>query len=173
MTCGWKSRPANAVAGRPEPSLAGGVATHRPKRRQGSCGVRAESPERMKVVEAEAVPVAEGSMCAVAKRDGDAPPGSQAASRTKSRLRDPGDPTGAVGVVTDGVRHEGKPECSTEPRSGVGPIHSTDDAAEGNEACRGKGSARREPAGRGQGPDTEPGRLAAKPRAGERGSQAG
>src|SRR2546427_10515502 len=57
MTCGWKSRPANAVAGRPGPSLAGGVVTHRLKRRQGSCGVRADSPERVKVVEAEAVPV--------------------------------------------------------------------------------------------------------------------
>ena len=89
MTCGWKSRPVNAVAGRPGPSLAGGVATHRSKRRQGSCGVRAESPERWKVVEAEAGPVAEGRMCAVARRDGDAPPGSQAASRTKSHLRDP------------------------------------------------------------------------------------
>src|ERR1043166_1629141 len=54
------------------------------------------------------------------------------------------------------VRHEGKPEGSTDPRSGVGPTHSPDDAAEGNEARRGKGLARREPAGRSQGPDTEP-----------------
>jgi hypothetical protein len=84
--------------------------------------VRAESPERMKVVEAEAVPVAEGSMCAVATRDGDAPPGSQAASRTKSRLRDPGDPIGAVGVVTDGgeargqtgVLHRAEVGCRTD-----------------------------------------------------------
>jgi len=108
MTCGWKSRPANAVAGRPGPSLAGGVATHRSKRRQGSCGGRAESPERVKVVEAEAVPVAEGSMCAVAKRDGDAPPGSQAASRTKGHHRDPGDPIGAVEVVSDGGKARGQ-----------------------------------------------------------------
>ncbi len=70
--------------------------------------MRAESPERMKVVEAEAVPVAEGSMCAVAMRDGDAPPGSQAASRTKSHLRDPGGPIGAVGVVTDGGEARGQ-----------------------------------------------------------------
>src|SRR5258706_7344748 len=108
MTCGWKSRPANAVAGRPGPSLASSVATHCSKRRQGSCGVRAESPERWKVVEAEAVPVAEGRMCAVATRDGDAPPGSQAASRTKSHLRDPGGPIGAVGVVTDGEQARGQ-----------------------------------------------------------------
>src|SRR5256712_14160705 len=108
MTCGWKSRPANAVAGRPGPSLAGGVVTHRLKRRQGSCGVRADSPERVKVVEAEAVPVAEGSMCAVAMRDGDAPPGSQAASRTQSHRRDPGDPIGTVGVVADGGEARGQ-----------------------------------------------------------------
>ena len=56
----------------------------------------------MKVVEAEAVPVAEGRMCAVATRDGDAPPGSKAASRTKGHYRDPGGPTGTVGMVTDG-----------------------------------------------------------------------
>ena len=68
MTCGWESRPANAVAGRPGPSLAGCVATHSLKRRQGSCGVRAESPERMKVVEAEAVPVAEGCTAVSAHR---------------------------------------------------------------------------------------------------------
>ena len=43
------------------------------------------SPERVNVVEAEAVPVVEGSMCAVAMRDGDAPPGSWTASRTKGQ----------------------------------------------------------------------------------------
>ena len=62
----------------------------------------------MNVVEAEAVPVAEGRMCAVATRDGDAPPGSQAASRTKGQHRDPGDPTGAVGMVTDGGEARGQ-----------------------------------------------------------------
>src|SRR5213594_660011 len=108
MTCGWKSRPTNAVAGRSGPSLASLAVTSGLKRRQGSCGVRAVSPERMKVVEAEAVPVAEGRMCAVAKRDGDAPPGSQAASRTKSHLRDPGDPIGTVGVVADGGEARGQ-----------------------------------------------------------------
>jgi hypothetical protein len=70
--------------------------------------VRAGSPERMQVVEAEAVPVAEGRMCAVAKRDGDAPPGSKAASRTKGHHRDPGGPTGAVGMVADGRGHKGQ-----------------------------------------------------------------
>src|SRR6266851_112703 len=108
MTCGWESRPTNAVAGRSGPSLAGLAATSGLKRRQGSCGVRAGSPERMKVVEAEAVPVAEGRMCAVATRDGDAPPGSQAASRTKGQHRDPGDPTGAVGMVADGGGAKGQ-----------------------------------------------------------------
>jgi hypothetical protein len=38
--CEWKSRPANAVAGRPGPSLAGVDATRDLKCRQGSCGVR-------------------------------------------------------------------------------------------------------------------------------------
>ena len=104
MTCGWKSRPTNAVAGRSGPSLASLAVTSGLKRRQGSCGVRAGSPERVKVVEAEAVPVAEGRMCTVATRDGDAPPGSKAASRTKGHHRDPGDPTGTVGMVTDGDR---------------------------------------------------------------------
>ena len=62
----------------------------------------------MKVVEAEAVPVAEGRMCTVATRDGDAPPGSRVASRTKGQRRDPGDPTGAVGMVADGGRAQGE-----------------------------------------------------------------
>ncbi len=70
--------------------------------------MRAGSPERMKVVEAEAVPVAEGRMCAVVTRDGDAPPGSKAASRTKGHHRDPGDPTGAVGMVADGGGAQGQ-----------------------------------------------------------------
>ena len=70
--------------------------------------MRAVSPERMNVVEAEAVPVAEGRMCAVAKRDGDVPPGSKAASRTKGHHRDPGDPTGAVGMVADGGGAQGQ-----------------------------------------------------------------
>jgi hypothetical protein len=70
--------------------------------------VRAVSPERVKIVEAEAVPVAEGCMCAVARQDGDAPPGSRAASRTKGQRRDPGDPTGAVGMVADGGLSRGE-----------------------------------------------------------------
>ena len=70
--------------------------------------MRAESSARVKVVEAEAVPVAEGSMCAVAMRDGDAPPGSQGASRTKSHRRDPGGPIGTVGVVADGGEARGQ-----------------------------------------------------------------
>jgi hypothetical protein len=40
-----------------------------------------------------------------------------------------------------GAQHEGKTERCAEPRLGVGPTHSTDDAAEGNEVCGGKGSA--------------------------------
>lgn len=40
-----------------------------------------------------------------------------------------------------GMRREGKAERRVEPRLGVGPTHSTDDAAEGNEVRGGKGSA--------------------------------
>ena len=76
-----------------------------------TCAARREADPTNKwkaQVEAEAVPVAEGRMCTVATRDGDAPPGSKAASRTKGHHRDPGDPTGAVGVVTDGDRAQGQ-----------------------------------------------------------------
>jgi len=65
------------------------------------------------------------------------------------------------------------PEPPSELRSGVGLVHSTDDAVEGNETRRGKGPARGELAPGGQGPDTEPASLAAQPGAGERGGPAG
>ena len=97
VTYGCKSRPAKAVAGRPEPSLAGLSVTPGPKRRQESCGVRVGSLESQKIAEAEFFPVNEGSMCAVAMRDGAAPPGSWTASRTKGHLRNPGVPAGSIG----------------------------------------------------------------------------
>src|SRR5712692_3950858 len=65
------------------------------------------------------------------------------------------------------------PEPPSELRSGVGLVHSTDDAVEGNETRRGKGPARKEPRRAGPGPDTEPGRLAVQPRTGERGGPHG
>src|SRR5260370_3839770 len=61
------------------------------------------------------------------------------------------------------------PEPPCELRSGVGLVHSTDDAVEGNEARRGKGPARKEPKREGAGPDTEPGCPAIQSRTGERG----
>lgn len=61
----------------PEPSLAGVAVTRGPKRRQGSCRMRKVSLEIGDVVEAETVMEVEGCMCAVARRDGDAPPGSR------------------------------------------------------------------------------------------------
>ena len=73
MTCGCESRPTKVVADRSEPSLAGVVVTRGPKRRQGSCGVRKDSPERLNVVEAETVPVVEGYMYAVGEQDGQPP----------------------------------------------------------------------------------------------------
>src|SRR5438067_2234414 len=45
-----------------------------------------------------------------------------------------------------GASREGKPKRGAELRPGVGSAHSTDEAAEGNEACGGKGPTRREPA---------------------------
>lgn len=70
MTRGWESRPTKVVADRSEPSLAGVAATRGPKRRQGSCGVRKVSPERVNVVEAETVPVVEGHVYAIVSARG-------------------------------------------------------------------------------------------------------
>jgi len=102
LTCRCKSCSAKAVAGRPGPSLAGVVVTQGPKRRQGSCGVRKVSLEKANVVEAELVPINEGSMCIVVMRDDIAPPGSRTASRGKGCHRNPGGPTGSIGLVIDG-----------------------------------------------------------------------
>jgi hypothetical protein len=68
------------------------------------CGV---SSEMVNVVEAEWVPVHEGSMCIVDMRDGVAPPGSWIASRTNGHFRNPGDPAGSVGVVANGGATQG------------------------------------------------------------------
>jgi len=65
------------------------------------------SPERLKVVEAEAVVMVEGRVCAIAKRDGDAPPGSGTVSRAKGRRRNPRGPAGAVGMVAHGGASRG------------------------------------------------------------------
>ena len=69
------------------------------------------------VAEAELVLCSEGSMCAVVTRDGVAPPGSKAISRTKSCRRNLGGPAGAVGVAKTraGVGREAKPERPAVP----------------------------------------------------------
>src|SRR5258708_12427393 len=122
MTYRWKSWPTRAVAGTSGPSLAGVVATRGLKRRQGSSGGRVVSPERVNVVEAETVPVVEGQVCAIAKRDGDAPPGSRTASRTNSHHRDPRGPIGSVGVVAGGDVSRGTTQ--TQPPAQIGsPVH--------------------------------------------------
>ena len=69
------------------------------------------SLEMLNVAKAEWVPDHEGSMCAVAMRDGDASPGSWAASRTKGRHRNPRGPVGSVGMVADGGVARGKTEA--------------------------------------------------------------
>ena len=78
------------------------------KRRQEVCGERVCSSEIPYVVEAELFPLSEGRMCAVAMRDGVAPPESETASRTQGRYRDPGGPAGSIGLVTDGGAAQGR-----------------------------------------------------------------
>ena len=118
MTFGWKSRPAKAVAGRPEPSLAGVAVTRGPKRRQGSCRVRVVSFESEKVVGAEPVVNGEGNMCVVAMRDGVTSPESGTASCTKGHLRNPGDPAGSVGLVTGGGAARGETRARRRAEAG-------------------------------------------------------
>src|SRR3712207_582389 len=69
------------------------------------------------IAEAELVLCSEGSMCAVVTRDGVAPPGSKAISRTKSCRRTLGDPAGAAGAVMTwaGVGRKAKPERPAVP----------------------------------------------------------
>jgi len=66
------------------------------------------SLERLKIAEAESVPDDEDSMCTVARRDGDAPPGSRAILCTKSHFRDWRDPAGSADVVTGGDVRRGR-----------------------------------------------------------------
>ena len=51
-------------------------------------------------------------------QDGDAPPGSWIASRTKGHRRDPGDPAGAVGIAADGGSPRGKTEAGSRAEVG-------------------------------------------------------
>ena len=69
-------------------------------------------------MEAETVPVVEGHVYAVVTQDGDAPPGSWIASRTKGRRRDPGGPAGAVSIVADGESPRGKTEAARRAEVG-------------------------------------------------------
>jgi RNA-directed DNA polymerase len=52
---------------------------------------------------------------------------------------EPRGPTGSVKQSVTGARCEGEPEQGAEPRSGVGPIHSTVEALKGNEGAEGRG----------------------------------
>ena len=80
--------------------------------------MRKDSPERVNVVEAETVPVVEGHVYALGMQEGDAPPGSWIASRTKGRRWDPGDPAGAVGTDADGESPRGKTEAASRAEVG-------------------------------------------------------
>ncbi len=64
---------------------------------------------------------------------------------------------GPTDASSSGALCKGEPECSAELRSGVGSAHSTDEAAEGNEAVEGRGRLEGMPSERGRSPDAEPG----------------
>jgi len=122
MTYRCKSYSEKAVAGQPRPSLAGVAATRGLKRRQEPCGVWQVSPEILSHAVAGLVPISQGNRESDAMRVRLSPPGSWTTSRTDSRRRDPGDPAGSVGVVTDGGRARGMTEarCRAEAGSRTG-----------------------------------------------------
>ena len=65
------------------------------------------SPEMWKLAEAEFFPSNEGSMCAVAMRDGVAPPGSWITSCLEGHRWNRRDPTGSAGMVSGGGGRRG------------------------------------------------------------------
>ena len=69
--------------------------------------MREDCPEKLNDVEADTSPVVEGITCAVAMRDGDAPPGTQTASSMKGLSRNLGEPTGSIDEVVDGGAVQG------------------------------------------------------------------
>jgi RNA-directed DNA polymerase len=89
-------------------------------------------------VEVELVPNNEDSMQIVDRRDDRTPPGSRNTSRMEGYSRDPGGPIGSIERSTMGTSRKGQPERGVEPRSGVGPIHTTNEASEGNEEVEGR-----------------------------------
>src|SRR5213594_1602768 len=111
-------------------------------------------------------------MCAPSLREmatlrrGRGPPHGQRATFGTQETR-----SGPSGCPPAGVQSDGSPKICVEPRPGVGPVQSTDEAAEGNEARGGKGPARGELARERRGPDAGPGCLVDAARASERGSK--
>ena len=94
-------------------------------------------------MEAESVPVDEGSKRIVVMQDDQTPPGSQNTSCTEGHLRDTGGPSGSSAWLALGAGREGQPKRHAEPSSGVGLTHSTDEAVEGNETVEGRGRPER------------------------------
>jgi RNA-directed DNA polymerase len=84
------------------------------------------------------VPVNEDSIQIIVRRDDRTPPGSLNTSRMEGYSRDPGGPVGSIERSTMGTLSKGQPERGVEPRSGVGPVHTTDEASEGNEEVEGR-----------------------------------
>ena len=69
------------------------------------------SLERFKIAEAELVASSEGSMCAIARRDGVAPPGSWATSCMEGHRWNRRGPTGSAGLVSGGGWWQGTAEA--------------------------------------------------------------
>ncbi len=80
--------------------------------------MRVVSPEIVNVVKADTVPMVEGRVCAVVRRDGDAAPGSWTASRSKGCHRNPGGPAGSVAIVGDGGEVRGENRALSRAEAG-------------------------------------------------------
>lgn len=93
----------------------------------------------MSVVEAELVPVNEGSIRIAAMRGDQTPPGSRSTSRTEGQRRDTGDPGGSINASSMGVEREARPQRYAELSPGVGLPRTTDETLEGNERAEGRG----------------------------------
>ena len=89
-------------------------------------------------MEAELVPVNEGSIRIAAMRGDQTPPGSWNTSRTEDQRRDLRRPDGSIGRSSMGAASEGRPQRAAKLSPGVGPLHSTDEVLEGNEGAEGR-----------------------------------
>ncbi len=113
-----KVNPAEAVAGRSGPSIAGVVATRGLKCRQGPCGVRDRASNALRLRRQGGFTFHEGRMCVTAMRGGAAPPGSRAGSCMEGRHRNMRGSIGALGQVTGGGGKRGAAGANTRAEIG-------------------------------------------------------